>query len=266
MSDPQQTEKRTPKRAQIRVRVEQLRHSRQRSLLGVPELIGLAASALMLLAVVFAYFLFQRPAYARLDAAQAKREETYNQLRRLQENFKLNENKQVTVDEITQSVQDFEANRLSSRSEGRVTLLGTLNNLARSNGLRNTAVNYVALDPLVAGTAQGNATRTGNARLQSLYPGLGINLTVEGAYPNLRRFVRAIETNNQFIVINSVEFEKASDSSAPAAAAVTALPDETGAPATKPVARGALVSLRLEMAAYFRRDGATETVPTAEIR
>jgi Tfp pilus assembly protein PilO len=262
MSDPQQTDNRTPpRRAQLRVRVEQLRHSRKRSLLGVPELAGLAASALMLLAVVFAYLLYLRPAYARLDTAQQKREETYNQLQRIRETFKLNENKQVTIDEITESVEKFEANRLSSRSEGRVTLLGTLNNLVRSNGLRNTAVNYTMLDPLGAAATNSNTTRTGNARLQSLYPGLGINLTVEGAYPNLRHFVRAIEASNQFIVINSVELEKATDSSVAAAAAAT-----EGTGATKPVTRGALVSLRLDMAAYFRREAATETVPTAETR
>lgn len=264
MSDPQPTENRTPpKRAQIRVRVDRLRHSRQRSLLGVAELVGLAASILMLLAVVFAYFLFLRPAHARLDTAQLKREETYNQLHKMQESFKLNENKQVTIDEIAQSVQDFEANRLSSRSEGRVTLLGALNNLVRSNSLRNTAVNYTALDPLVAGGTQGGATRTGNARLQSLYPGLGINLTVEGAYPNLRRFVRSIETSNQFLVINSVELEKATDSSAPT---IVAAPEASAKPDAKPVTRGSLVSLRLEMAAYFRREAALETVPATGTR
>jgi len=265
MSDPQQTDNRTTgRRAQIRVRVDKLRQSRQRAMLGVPELAGLAAAALLLLTVAFAYFFYLRPAYARLDTAQQKREETYNQLQRIRENFKLNENKQVTIDEITQSVQDFESNRLSTRSDGRVTLLATLNNLVRTNGLRNTAVNYTMLDPLGAGPTTGSATRTGNARLQSLYPGLGINLTVEGPYPNLRRFVRAIENSNQFIVINSVELEKATDSSA-AAAAAAETPDGLGA---KPAPRGggALVSLRLDMAAYFRREATTETVPTAETR
>ncbi|HEY0404361.1 MAG TPA: hypothetical protein VGC89_01455 [Pyrinomonadaceae bacterium] len=263
MSDPQQTENRPPRRrAQIRVRVDKLRQSRQRSMLGVPELAGLAASALVLLTVVFAYLFYLRPAYARLDTAQQKREETYHQLQRIRENFKLNENKQVTIDEITQSVEDFETNRLSTRSDGRVTLLSTLNNLVRSNGLRNTAVNYTMLDPLGADTT-GSATRTGNARLQSLYPGLGINLTVEGPYPNLRRLVRAIEGSSQFIVINSVELEKATDSSA-AAAAAAAVPDGS---VDKPVSRGAaLVSLRLDMAAYFRREATPETVPTAGTR
>lgn len=262
MSDPNATEKtKTARREKMRIRVEHLRQSRQRSLLGLPELAGLAASALMLLAVVLAYLLFLRPAYARLDAVQLKREETYNQLRKMQEGLKVNAEKQVTVNEVTQSVLDFESNRLSSRGTGRITLLETLNKLIRSNSLRNTSgPNYTALDALAANATQGSTTRTGNAKWQSLYPGLGINLTVEGTYPNLRRFVREIETGNQFVIINSVELEKATDSAA-AAAAITG----EGA---QPAPRGSLVSLHLDMAAYFRREetAPTDVVPTNETR
>lgn len=262
MSDPNVAEKTTPaRREKIRVRVEHLRHSRQRSLLGLPELAGLAASALMLLAVVIAYLFFLRPAYARLDAVQLRREETYTQLRKMQEGLKVNAEKQVTVNEVTQSVLDFETNRLASRGTGRISLLETLNKLIRSNNLRNTSgPNYTALDALAANATQGSTTRTGNAKWQSLYPGLGINLTVEGTYPNLRRFVREIETGNQFVIINSVELEKATDSAAAAAAM-------TGEGA-KPAPRGSLVSLHMDMAAYFRREGAAETdvVPTTETR
>lgn len=247
MSDPKATEQSSPaRREQLRVRIERLRQSRRRSVLGLPELIGLTASALMLLMVVFAYLFFLRPSYSRLDAAQLKREETYKQLRRYQENYKVDADKQVTVSEVNQSVMDFEANHLSSRSEGRLTLLDTLNKLIRSNGLRNTSgPSYTALDPLPSGALQSSTTRTGNARWQSLYPGIGINVTVEGPYPNLRRFVREIETGNQFIVINTVELEKASDSSA------------ANSPGASPAARGSLVSLRLDMAAYFRREAQT---------
>lgn len=263
MSDTQHTEKTPPaRREQIRVRVEKLRQSRQRSMLGVPELIGLASSALMLLAVVFAYFLFLRPATANLDAAQIKREETYKRLEETRKNLNLNANKQVTIDEVTQSVTDFETNRLPSRGEGRLTLLDTLNKLIRSNGLRNTSgPNYTALGALAADATRSSSARTGNAKWQSLYPGLGITVTVEGAYPSLRRFVRGIETSNQFVIINSVELEKATDSGAAEAAATT----EEGA---KPVARNSLVSLRLDMAAYFRREAAPATgdVPATETR
>ena len=260
MSDPNVTEKTAPaRREKMRIRVEHLRQSRQRSLLGLPELAGLAASALMLLAVILAYLLFLRPAYARLDTVLLKREDTYNQLRKMQEGLKVNSEKQITVNEVTQSVVDFESNRLSSRGTGRITLLETLNKLIRSNNLRNTSgPNYTALDALAANATQGSTTRTGNAKWQSLYPGLGINLTVEGAYPNIRRFVREIETGNQFVIINSVELEKATDS---AAATMTG---EGGQPAP----RGSLVSLHLDMAAYFRREeaAATDVLPTTETR
>lgn len=262
MSDPNVTEKTTPaRREQMRIRVEHLRQSRQRSLLGLPELAGLAASALMLLAVIIAYLFFLRPAYARLDAVQLKREDTYKQLRKIQEDLNVNAGKQVTVNEVTQSVLDFEANRLASRGTGRITLLETLNKLIRGNGLRNTSgPNYTALDPLAANATQSNSTRTGNAKWQSLYPGLGINLTVEGLYPNLRRFVREIETGNQFVIINSVELEKATDSAAAAAA--------MSGEGAKPAPRGSLVSLHMDMAAYFRREDTAETdvVPTTETR
>lgn len=270
MSEQKTTDKATPdRREQIRIRVTRLRQSRQRSLIGLPELAGLAASGVMLLCVVFAYLFFLRPAYARLDTAQLKREETYNLQHSLQQGIKVNENKQVTVSEINQSVMDFEANRLSTRSGGRITLLDTLNKLIRSNGLRNTSgPNYTALDPLAVGPTPRASTRTGSARWQSLYPGIGIALTVEGAYPNLRRFVREIETGNQFIVINSVELEKATDSSV-SAATTAALPEgATPGAAAKPTVRGSLVSLHLDMVAYFRREATpeTEVVPTTEGR
>lgn len=262
MSDQQATNTAPPpaRREQIRIRVEKLRQSRQRSLLGVPEIAGLAASALMLLAVVFAYFLFLRPATANLDAAQLKRAETYKRLEETQKRYKLNTDKQVTIADVTQSVLDFEANRLTSRGAGRLTLLGTLNKLIRSNGLRNTSgPNYTSLDAMAADAARSGSTRTGNAKWQSLYPGLGITVTVEGAYPALRRFVREIEVSNQFIIINSIELEKATTSGAADAAAN---------PEAKPAARNSLVSLRLDMAAYFRREASAEppVVPTVVTR
>jgi hypothetical protein len=57
MSDPHRTATSGLSRVhEVRTRVRKLIHSRQRSMLGVPEIVGLAASAVMLLAVVFAYF------------------------------------------------------------------------------------------------------------------------------------------------------------------------------------------------------------------
>ena len=118
---------------------------------------------------------------------------------------------------------------------------------------------------MAAVNAEGRSTRTGSAKWQSLYPGIGINVTVEGAYPNLRRFVRELEISNQFIVINSVELEKATDSSALPVAEVPTIPGEGEKPAAP---RSTLVSLRLDMAAYFRREATPDaaTVPATGTR
>jgi Type II secretion system (T2SS), protein M subtype b len=99
--------------------------------------------------------------------------------------------------------------------------------------------------------------------VQSVFPGIGVTLTVEGTYPNLRRFIRDIEADRQFVVIDTVELEGVTDSSASEAPAPVPVPGaETGIP-TQPrtPSRNALVSLRLDMAAYFRRAATTAAAP-----
>src|SRR6185436_1087529 len=96
--------------------------------------------------------------------------------------------------------------------------------------------------------------------VQSIFPGIGVTLTVEGTYPNLRRFIRDIEGDpRQFVVINTVELEGVTDVNT---AEQLAPPVTNGVmPGAPPQAqaptRGALVSLRLDMATYFRRAGAS---------
>ena len=80
-SNGQTTEGNTPaRRAPIRVRVDRLRQSRQRSIIGMAELVGLAGSAVMLLAVIFTYLYFFSPAQSRLATAQLERDR-YKQCR-----------------------------------------------------------------------------------------------------------------------------------------------------------------------------------------
>jgi Tfp pilus assembly protein PilO len=70
-------------------------------------------------------------------------------------------------------------------------------------------------------------------------------VTVEGQYQNLRRFVRDLEANKQFIIINSVELERSTEANS------SPPPTEEGEPSSG--TRGSLVSLRLEMTTYFQR-------------
>jgi Type II secretion system (T2SS), protein M subtype b len=248
VSDEQATGKSVPARRQlIRVRVDQLRQSRQRSILGLAEIAGLAGSAVMLLAVIFVYLYFYSPAESRLAAAQLERARLQQKLSTLQKDIDVRGTAQDNITTISQSLEKFEDERLIGRDAGRLTLYNVFIQLIRSNNLRNTSgpvYNY--LEAKGSGDAQSAATRTVNSRWQSLYPGIAVTVTVEGQYANLRRFVRDIESSSQFIIINAVELERASDAESSMSAATPGGP-----------ARPTLVSLRLDMAAYFRRDTAS---------
>jgi Tfp pilus assembly protein PilO len=224
-------------------------------MLGVPEIAGLAASAVMLLAVVFAYFYFYTPARSRLTGLGNERERLQQSLRESMVNVDASKDKQTTVEQINQSLEDFETQRLAQRNTGRMALYDELNNLMRRNTLRNTSgPTYMTLEPLGSSKAATTAaTRPANAKWQSVFPGIGVTVTVEGQYQNLRRFVRDIEASGQFIVINAVELQGVTDASGPSVS-----PDGTPAPA-----RQTLVSLRLDMATYFRREAATTDVAPA---
>ena len=244
---------------QMRVRVERLRGLRHRrsSMLGFPEIVGLAAATLLLLTAVFAYFYFLSPERKRLQALQLERGKLQTRLRESAEGVKRGDSAEASVEQILASLRNFEANNLAGRSQGRTAVIEQLNTLIRRNKLRiTTGLAFTQFEERAAasgGQTPPRPTTTTAARggvAQNVFPGIGINMTVEGSYQNLRRFIRDVEASRQFIVINAVELEGVTDSNAPRTTAM----DSSGAAA----AGGALVSLRLDMAAYFQRYGAPD--------
>ncbi|HEY0323249.1 MAG TPA: hypothetical protein VGC66_19995 [Pyrinomonadaceae bacterium] len=254
MSNQAATEKTTasPRRERIRIRVESLRRAPKLGILGLPEIIALGMSFILLAIVLFTYFYFFVPAQLRHTRALEQREAQQKRLREIQGVINLRTDTGATVVQIDKSLQDFEETRLSPRDEGRMAIYQELNELIRRNNLRATGgINYSDLDVLGTQTQPGSSTtRTGNAKWQSVYPGLSVRLTVEGPYANVRRFVRDIEASRQFVIINAVELEGASDTASARAPVQT----EEGAPAAATAQPSSIVSLRLDMATYFRRN------------
>lgn len=226
----------------FRVRLPNLRDSRKYGMIGVPELVGFGASGVILIAVIASYFYFLTPARARLKTVQAEHARLEAKIVTAQQGVNMNASPQATVDEINQSLDSFESGSLLARSQGRLELYSRLNEMLRRHKLRNTAGPvYAPLDALGGPGAPATAARAGNARWQSLYPGISISVTVEGPYADLRRFLSEIESSKHFVVINAVEFEGVSGDKS-----------ENGP---------TLVSLRLDMSTYFQRDGAlAETI------
>jgi len=256
------------------IRFDQLKRARALNAIGLPELIALAGAAALALITVFAYFYFYLPAHSRLTSTEHEREQLQTQLRIAEKLFNQTTSTSEAVDQMNASVKDFESNWLAVSGPGRLSLYTELNNLIRSNGLRNTAgPSYVPLEPAgvkAKGQLIDNAEKQGIAKWQSIYPGILVSVTVEGPYQSVRHFVRDIEMSRHFLIINAVELEGVRDSGAaqdlPTPVPVTRIvdtpprggatrPGMTTTPIVPPTAgsRGSQVSLRLDLAIYFQR-------------
>lgn len=260
-------------RRQISTPFGQIRRAPALSVIGLPELIGLAGALLLAILVVFAYVYFYLPANAHLKSAELERAQLQGLLRSSGVAVQEGKTTKERVDRINASLEDFESNWLPVQSSGRMSLYTVLNNLIKSNGLRNTAgPSYSQLD-LVGTKTQVQpgvtAEKQSNAKWQSIYPGIAVSVTVEGPYQNIRRFVRDIETSRQFLIINAIELEGVRQSGAaeqPISVPVqprTARNGSATAETSPPIAggRGGLVSLRLDMATYFQRPEAKTAAP-----
>jgi len=100
---------------------------------------------------------------------------------------------------------------------------------------------------------KSSSGKTVVTKWQSFYPGIAVMVTVEGEYQNVRHFIRDVERSKQFVVINEVELQRASQNNAPASA--EAGPAGSGT-------RASLVTLQLNMATYFQR--AADNAPASQ--
>ena len=257
-------------RAGLRTRFDRLRSARRRSALGLPEALALGVAALLVLTTVLAYLFLLVPQRSRRQSLETERGDLQRLVESQQKSLGESKDTRQRVGDILTSLDRFQTDHLGEAGSGTKTVIEELNRLILKNGLRiSGGVSYTQLQESAPGTDANQRRASGEetaARVvQSVFPGIGVTLTVEGTYTNLRRFIRDIEADNQFVVINTVELEGVTDSNAGspvAATTVPASPMNPEGPLTPPgvqtiaPSRSALVSLRLDMAAYFRRASA----------
>ena len=224
---------------------------------GVAEVVALAGSCFVLALVLLSYLYFLVPARSRVATANADLKQLQTNLQTLDTVVDKDTDTKQTVDKIAASLNKFETENLLRQDQGRMDLYQELNQLIVKNGLKNTSgPTYTALDPSGTKSTAGKNVVT---KWQSFYPGIAVMVTVEGQYQDVRRFIRDVERSKQFVVINEVELQRATQNNAPASI------DEGGSGAAAAAAsgsgtRGSLVSLQLNMATYFQRPSATNGV------
>ena len=255
---------------------------------GPVEIGVLGAGMLAVLGAVLLYVFFVVPSNAEVESQRTRRQNLETELASTREKFGNIENVEHRVGELIDSVNSFESNYLPVPTTGRTALYQRINGLINAYSLVNSSgPDYSPLEILDDKKAAGNEEKSGKSKFRSFFPGVYVSMTVEGPYPNLRRFIRELETGSEFVVVSAVELEPSDsqekqrqDQGNPTQAA----PMESGFdPITlKPTAadpttmsaqaqanlpnsyrgktHGAIVSLRIEMAAYFRRPS-LEAVP-----
>ena len=235
---------------------------------GQTEIAIFAVSLLVVLSVILFYIFIVAPSSAELEQNRARRDDLEKELASAKTKYGDITDTETQVAKLAASVDDFEVRFLPSSVTGRTSLYQRINGLISAYGLTNT--NGPAYAPLeLADIDQNNQSdeERGRARFRSLFPGLYITMTVEGPYQNLRRFIREIETGNEFVIISSVELAPSESSGATGSSTnvapsqtvidpVTGMPVQTIPEPARPQGRthGERVALRLEMAAYFQRE------------
>ena len=246
---------------------------------GQTEIATVGLGALAVLATLLLYLLVVVPSNRELEKNRSDRDQLERDLTLARSKYGDITTTEGQVTKLLTSVDNFESNYLPSADNGRTSLYQRINGLISAYGLVNTSgPDYAPLDVADQTSNQADDDR-GRGKYRSLFPGVYVTMTVEGSYQNLRRFLREIEAGNEFVVVSSVEIEptdtqKKDETTAPpavsaaAARAPQAVPGfpGTGVVTTQAPVRvqtgprvkthGETVSLRLEMAAYFRRPGA----------
>jgi len=248
---------------------------------GPTEIGVVGAASLAVVAALVTYFFFTLPAKNEVERNRATRDRLEAELISARTKYGDITNTETQVAKLVSSVTDFESNYLPVASNGRTALYQKLNGLIAGYGLVNTSgPDYAPLEIADQGEASQSDEERGRSRYRSLFPGAYVTMTLEGPYANLRRFIREVETGNDFVIISAIELEP-SDSQPTANSGdqtVTqqpqpfpgdpSFPPGFGGVQTAPMGRqsnpnsvrrptgktlGQVVSLRMEMAAYFRR-------------
>lgn len=248
---------------------------------GTAEIATVGLGMLAILTVIILVVLVVLPANRELEANKAERDRLETELISTRNKYGDITSTETRVAELITSVNDFETRFLRNPTIDKTSLYQRINGLIAAYDLTNTSgPDYAPLEVSNDGRrASENEAERGRAKFQSLFPGVYVTTTIEGSYQNLRRFIREIETSQQFVVISTIELEPTEneeqkpDSARPTQASINQVqinpmnpggfPQDQTFTQNVPLnqqpkilrgkTRGETVSLRLEMAAYFRR-------------
>lgn len=173
---------------------------------GQTEIATTGGAFLAILAVILVYIFLVVPSNRESERNRAERDRLEKELMSARDKYGNITSVETRVAELISSVDYFETTYLPVAETGKTALYQRINGLISSYGLVNTTgPDYAPLE--LADQTQNNQAEEerGKSKYRSLFPGVYVTTTVEGTYHNLRRFIRDVETGQEFVVISAVE-------------------------------------------------------------
>jgi hypothetical protein len=215
----------------------------------------LAAALLFVAIVAFLYFTKVQPLNSEVSRLQARERLVRLQLNKINIEERRRLEQAANAERILESLNSFES-YLKPDERGTTQIINEIDSLGKRYQVVLGEASFRRLDADAAteenaGPASRSVINRGDLQI---YPVLGIDTTVSGEYPNLRRFLSDLERSKQFLIINSLQFqgEDRGRRSAPQAAAGAGSSGK-GQQATSSNPGTIPVLLKIEFDTYFQK-------------
>lgn len=226
-----------------------LPHGLRQLRLSRAEAFGFITALVFIATVFFFYFSKVQPLDDQLESLRRREQELRTRLEKRGAEEKKQRDQTSNAELILTSLRQFESG-LRNNQSGMSSIIDEMDTLGKKHKIIVGDASYRVEEADQLVDEKGNplpetATRD---RQETIYPGMAIDTTVIGDYPNLRRFISALEQSRQFLIINSLAFQGEGDKVRRETAKVgQGVQVELSSPEAVPV------SLKLELDTYFQR-------------
>jgi hypothetical protein len=210
------------------------------------EMAVLGAAILFAFAVAIFYSYEVAPLSFALNSRQREIQELKKSVEEQNTKEKKTKDQAANAVKILESLRGFET-RLSPDGTGITQIINEIDALSGAHKVIASDSNYRKEE-----ADEPKLDENGNPRLQpnrdkkpKIYPNFGVETTVVGDYPNLRRFLSDLERSKQFLIVNSLSFQGGDDR-------ITRQLSKGGKQVELSSPESVPVSLKIELDTYFK--------------
>lgn len=180
----------------------------KRARLSTVEASSLAAAVAFCILVAVFYFYYVQPLSSQLNSLGAQEQELGAKLIKNSKDLQARADQTTNAEKILDSLSRFQA-MLKPDERGMTQIINEINALSKTHNVYAGDAGYRVTEAEATTDENGNplpARKIAEKKI-NIYPTLGIDTTVIGDYPNLRRFLADLERSRQFLIINGLSFQ-----------------------------------------------------------